>query len=97
MGSSQSSSARRPEQGAGDRDALLLAARQLGGQEVAPVAHADPLERGLRARLPAVAVAAGVDVGEHHVLERGAVAEQVERLEHEADAARPHARRARRR
>ena len=39
-----------------------------------------------RSRRP-VALAAGVDVGEHHVLERGAVAEQVEGLEDEADAA----------
>ena len=36
------------EQRARDRDALLLAARELRRQEVAAVAHADALERGLR-------------------------------------------------
>ena len=52
------------------------------------MAHPDPLERRrARSRRP-VAVAARVDLREHHVLERGSVAEQVEGLEHEADAAR---------
>ena len=79
---------RRAEQRPRDRHALLLPARHLGGQEVAPVPHPDLLQRGLRAGLPVAAVARGVDVGEHHVLERGAVAEQMEGLEHEADAPR---------
>ena len=47
--------------------------------------------------LAALAVAARVDVREHHVLDRGVVAEQVEGLEHEADPARAHATRAARR
>ena len=89
MGSSHSSSRGEPEQRPRDRHALLLPARELGGQEVAPVADPDPLERGLGARLPVGAVAGRVDVREHHVLERGAVAEQVEGLEDEADALRP--------
>jgi hypothetical protein len=53
------------------------------------VAHADLLQGGLRAGLPVAPVARRVHVGEHHILERGAMAEQMEGLEDESDAPGP--------
>ena len=70
---------------AGDRDALLLAARQLGRLVVEPVAEAEPLERG-RARRGALAPAdALVEQRRRDVVERRRPRQQVVRLEDEAD------------
>jgi hypothetical protein len=70
-----------------DRDALLLAARQVGGQLVHARAEADPLEQ-----LPGLGVGvAGARVlhpdRDRDVLDRGQRWEQVEALEHEAEVA----------
>ena len=79
--------ARRADQRAGDRHALLLAAGQLRRQEVGAVGDADPVERGERALAAALARPAAVDLRQHHVLEHRAVGEQVERLKDEAQRA----------
>ena len=72
-------------QRAGDRHPLALAARELVGAVVHPVAQADPVERRPGA-LPALPAAhAGVDQRQLHVLQRRGAGQQVEGLEHEPD------------
>ena len=61
--------ARLADQRAGDRDALLLAARQLARHEVGAMGDADALERRQRALAATGALAAAVDLRQHHVLE----------------------------
>ena len=72
-------------EGPGDGDALLLAAGELRGLVVAAVAEADASSSSRRG-------ARGLDLGElerqQHVLPRGQVAEELERLEDEADLGR---------
>ncbi len=74
------------DEGAGQRDALLLAARQR--LRIVTLACRQADLRQHRRRLRANAVGAGQLERQHHVLERVEMAEQLERLEHEADAAR---------
>ena len=86
MGSSASSSSGCEQQRAGDRDALLLAARQLGRAVLGAVAEPDPVEqlaaRAARARRRArPAISAGSSTFSSAVSER----QQVEELEDEAD------------
>ena len=87
VGSSASSERRLVDQGAGDGDALLLAAGKLVGVMVGARAEADEFERAqgallLLARLDAMAV-----VKHRHldVFQRRRAREQVETLEDEAD------------
>ena len=75
-------------QRAGDGHALLLATGQLGGPEAGAVLHAHALERRHRALGAALARRAAVDLGQHHVVEHGAVGQQVEGLEDEPDGLR---------
>src|SRR5438876_2331199 len=75
------------DDGARDRHALLLAARELIGQVVHAIAEADPLERVDRFLAPRAAALAGVDHGQLDVLERRVARQQIERLEHEANLA----------
>ena len=66
--------------GAGDRDALLLAAGQLRGEVVEPVGKPHLAEGVGRVKM------VGADLGgELHVLKRGQVGHQVVELEDEAD------------
>ena len=78
-------------EGAGDRHALLLAARELVREVLVPVAEPDLVERR-GGDLPVVAAG---DVGaELHVLERRQRREEVERLEDEGHRLAAEARRA---
>ena len=73
------------DQRAGDRHALLLSSRHLVGHVVGPIAQSEPVEELEGHR---VALAAGhslVIEGQRDVLHRVFVADQVERLENEAD------------
>ena len=70
------------DEGAGDADALLFAAGELAGQVLGAGGEADAFEGGAGFGL----VGHGVEVlGEHDVLERREVGDQVELLEDEAD------------
>ena len=73
------------DEGAGDGDALFLAAGELVGTEIGAVAEADSFE-GDGGQL--AGVAAG-DAGEGDVLGGGQGAEEVEVLEHESEVAGP--------
>ena len=87
VGSSASSSARLAHQRAGDRDPLLLAAGELAGAVLEPVAEADRGQRG-RGPLPSLRPAhAAVDQRQPDVVQGAGAAEQLERLEDEADGA----------
>ena len=77
--------ARMAHERTGDGGALLLAAREAGGQELGPIGHADAVQRGHGPVSPALAGGAHVQLGQHHVLDDRAVGEQVEGLEDEAD------------
>ena len=72
----------------GDRDPLLLAAREGAGVLVGALGEPDPLEQGQRL-LAGLGLVAALDEDRrlHDVLERGAVREQVEPLEDHADVA----------
>ena len=83
VGSSASRICGPRREGARQRDALLLAAGELGGVVVAALAEADALEQGARARR--AAAPAGELERQQDVLERGQVRQQLERLEDEAD------------
>ena len=72
------------QQRARDRDALLLAARELRWPVVDPIAEPDGIERGDRPLASALAVAA-VDERQLDVLDRVEPRQQIERLEDEAD------------
>src|SRR5439155_27276999 len=87
------------EHRAAERDALLLAARQLLWVMLRPAEHAELLEQCERPPPGLREVASGVARREQDVLERGERREQQERLEDEADppAARAALRRARQR
>ena len=71
---------------AGDRDTLLLAARERDGIRVELVAEPDPLEQ-LLPTAPGVAARHTLDLDrrQRHVLERGHMREQVELLEDHPD------------
>src|SRR5262249_37723195 len=75
-----------------DRHALPLAARQLVGAVVHAVRELHALQRALGAPLALRARDAGVHERELDVRERVRARQEVERLEHEADPAVPHAR-----
>ncbi len=78
---------RRPgREGAGERHPLLLAARELRRVVVAALGEADLGQQIVGA--PAGAALAGELERQQHVLARGQVAEQLERLEDEADLGR---------
>ena len=69
-----------------DRDPLALAARELVGAVVHPLAEPDPLQRLRRARSRrSRARDPGVDQRQLHVVQRGGAGQQVEGLEHEPD------------
>jgi hypothetical protein len=70
------------DQGAGNTDALLLAARELSGQMVKPMAKADPIEgvTGLTLVDNAMEI-----LCQHDVLERCEVGDEVELLEDQTD------------
>ena len=90
VGSSARMQRRLGDQRPRDRDALLLAARQLAGPVVGPVGQADLGERG-EGPLPALGrVDARVDERQLDVAPRRQVRQQVELLEHEPDAAVAH-------
>jgi hypothetical protein len=78
--------------GARHRDALLLTARELAGEVLGPVRHADALERGFDALLALGGLHAAIGERQLDVLEDGEVANQVEALEDEPDLAVAHAR-----
>ena len=79
---------RAAHEGAGDRDALLLAAGELVGHGPQALAEPDALEHLDREPLAAPELAAGrVEQRGHDVLERRAPGQQVELLEDEADVA----------
>ena len=77
---------RRPDQGAGDGHALLLSAGQLVRLVMGALSHADPLERPAGAAVHLRAARPAVGQRQAHVLKRGEAGQQVEGLEHEADA-----------
>ena len=77
------------DDGAGDRDALLLAARQFARRVPGAPGEPDRGERALRARPPLRAAASPVQQGQLHVLERGGAGQQLEVLEDEAQIAPP--------
>ena len=70
-----------------DRDALLLASRQLVRQSIALLAEADQLQDLRHLRPDHVARPADDLEGEGHVLEHGLVREQAEVLEHATEVA----------
>src|ERR1043166_3940772 len=74
---------RRAGDGAGDRDALLLTARELRGKVLGAVRHADLLERRHHALLALGRLHAAVGERQLHVLVDVEVANQVEALEDE--------------
>ena len=86
--------ARSAHEGARDRHALLLAARQARREEVRARREAHLFERSRRPLATALTRRRDVELAEHDVLERGAMRQEVERLEDEADppAAQPGAR-----
>ena len=86
MGSSASRMRGLVHQRPGDRDPLALAARELVGPVVHPVAPGRPASSAARRALAALAAAhAGVDQRQLHVVQRGGPGQQVEGLEHEPD------------
>ena len=82
--------------GAGDGDALLLAAGELARQMLRAMRHADALERRLDALLALGRAHAAVGERQLDVLEDGEIADQVEALKDEPDLAVAHARARRR-
>jgi hypothetical protein len=70
---------------AGDRDALLLAARKLGRRMVPPLLEPDLVERGHRRLVPLLLGIAAIEQRQLDILERGGAREQVEALEDEAE------------
>ena len=87
---------RAPDERARDRDALLLAARELARQVALAVAEPDLAERGARALALLGRGDAPVDERQLDVLERARPRDQVEALEDEPDLAVAERRRARR-
>ena len=75
-----------PYEGAGDRDALLLAAGQGGAAGVAAVAEADLVGGCSGAGASFSCGGALVEEPEGDVVDDAAVADEVERLEHEPEA-----------
>ena len=87
VGSSASRIERLAGDRAGDGDALLLTARELAGQVLGAVRHADALERRLDALLALGRLHAAIGERQLDVLVDGEVADQVEALEDEPDLA----------
>ena len=83
---------RRAGDGAGDRDALLLTARELAGQVLGAMRHADLLERRHDALLALGRLHAAIGERQLDVLVHVEVADQIEALEDEPDLAVAHAR-----
>ena len=94
VGSSARISLRVGDQGAGDGDALLLAAGKLLRPVAGAVADADPLQRLGDALLPLAAVLA-IEQRHLDILLHGQIVDQVEALEDEADMVAAQARSAR--
>ena len=70
------------------RHPLLLAARQRGRKLVGLIGHAQPLEQAQRAATPLIRGPLAAEVHrQHHVLDGGQGRQQLEELEHDADAA----------
>ena len=80
-----SEDARPADNGPGDRDALLLPARQLRREVVNAGAQADAVERFLGPLPPLGVRHAPIEQGNLHVVEHAEVADQVKHLEDEAD------------
>ena len=81
--------ARRIDQGAGDGDALLLAAGELAGRIAFAVAETEQLQRGARpfgAYGATLRPRGGVVERQTDILKRASASQQVEALEHEAEA-----------
>ena len=79
---------RRPrDERARDRDALALAAGQLVGAVVEPLAETDPLERAPGERRAFARAEPAIDERQRDVGERARAGEKLEVLEHEADSA----------
>ena len=76
-------------EGARERDALRLTARQLGGQVVALCGEPDQLEQRLRLELGSGSVACEIG-GERDVLRRAEVRQQVRALEDVRDSVGAH-------
>ena len=85
VGSSANSTAGRVDEGAGDGDALLLAAGELARVVPEPGLEPDLRQHGTRARAR-VGTACELE-RQHHVLEGGQRRHEVEGLEHEPDVA----------
>jgi hypothetical protein len=83
------------DQGSGHRDALLLAAREVTGEVTGPRGHAQPFQQLHRPATRRTARHADEQRRQLHVLHRGQLVDQVERLEHKADVAAPEDRPAR--
>ena len=75
-----------------DREALTLSAREHAGHHRRLVADAEQVQEVTRSRLSGLAVAAGDDGGQRHVLEHRHAFEQVEELKDDADMATPNER-----
>ena len=75
------------DDGAGDGDALLLAARQFGGGMIPPLFEAHLVERGHAEIIARLLVLAAIDERQFDIFERGGPREKVEALEHEAKIA----------
>ena len=76
-------------QGAGDGDALLLAARELVGKNIAPVGQADALQQVEGAGGDVASTRPASSAGQADVLEHGEGGDQVEELEDEAEVVAP--------
>ena len=77
------------DDGAGDRHALLLSARQFGRRVVLPALEADGLQRLGRCGVACGGRLAAVEQRQLHVLLRRGARQQVEALEHEAEVPAP--------
>src|SRR2546430_8351886 len=75
--------ARLAANGAGYRDALLLAPRKLTGQMLRPMGHAHPLQRGRHARLSFPRIYPAIRERQVNVFIDGEVADQIEALKDE--------------
>ena len=75
------------DDGARDRDALLLAARQLGGRVARPIDQPDLIEGREGGGPPRAFVIAAIEQGQLDILECGGARQQVEPLEDEAQIA----------
>ena len=78
-----------PDERAGDRHALFLPAREVRRAVVDPLSQSDLVQPLLRVAQGAAARCAAIEEGQADILGGGEAGEQMEGLEHEADAAAP--------